>query len=62
MPVSILRLRTVHHSTSEGVTPHLESVISLLAIIDLYVDNETILEEFPFRAPSTFVTTVRLRG
>ena len=34
----------------------LESVNSLLAIIYLYIDNETILEEFPFLAPSTFFT------
>ena len=42
--------------TCEAVKHDLESVNSLLAIIHLYIDNEALLEEFPFLAPSAFVT------
>ena len=42
--------------TCEAVKFDLESVNSLLAIIHLYIDNETIPEEFPFLAPSANVT------
>ena len=42
--------------TCEAVKLDLESVNSLLVIIHLYIDNETILEEFPFLALSAIVT------
>ena len=42
--------------TCEAAKLDLESVNSPPAIIYLYIDNEAILEEFPFLSPSAFVT------
>ena len=42
--------------TCEAVKLDHESVNSHLVIIHLYIDNETILEEFPFLALSAIVT------